>query len=378
MYARQGSEKEGAQRRHTTSERSTHHTRVLDACFCSRRLPHPIPGSGNRLSGSRDRMGPEGGVARSPRSGSESAPGDVRLAESPRLTLGFALALNLRRQLRAPRRSPVLLLRLAGRPPPLARGTHLSSAAVEPVRRPKSALGLSHGQLRGEPAAGGACFGAPRGRRVRQGMRAPTETRQWWRLVTALAPGTLQAGGLANSPAEGRSRRRSRSRRRGRRRPGPEGESAGQRRIASAHCCPARSGAALRPDGSVYRKSPSGPTAPRLLVSVQEEGTRVARRVGRVEVCAILRLWRTWDVLSTPYPLLGKGPCELQPTSFRTLSPRVPGAVLLPGGSAQFPPPPVTNLWCGCSLRRPGGQRRHPPELTPPPDRDARGQTAGA
>ncbi|XP_070120225.1 uncharacterized protein [Equus przewalskii] len=74
--------------------------------------------------------------------------------------------------------------------------------------------------------------------------RAPTETRQWQRLVATRAPGTLQAGGSAISPAEGRSRRRSRSRRRGQRRPGPEGDRVGQRRIASAHCCPARSGAA--------------------------------------------------------------------------------------------------------------------------------------
>ena len=43
-------------------------------------LLHPMPGSGSRPSGSRDRLGPEGGAARSPPAGSESAPGDVRLA----------------------------------------------------------------------------------------------------------------------------------------------------------------------------------------------------------------------------------------------------------------------------------------------------------
>lgn len=52
--------------------------------------------------------------------------------------------------------APSLATPQPGRPPPQARGTHLSCAAVQPVRRPKSALGLGHGQRRGAPAAGGA------------------------------------------------------------------------------------------------------------------------------------------------------------------------------------------------------------------------------
>lgn len=84
------------------------------------------------------------------------------------------------------------------------------------------------------------------------------------------------------------------------------------------------------------RTSPSGHTAPRLLVSVQEEGDQTGGRVGPVVSCKILRSRRTWEVLVTSYPLLGKGTRELQPTSLRTLSPSVPGAVLLPGGPHSF------------------------------------------
>lgn len=54
--------------------------RALRPRSSSRPLLHPMPGSGSRPSGSRDRLGPEGGAARSPPAGSESAPGDVRLA----------------------------------------------------------------------------------------------------------------------------------------------------------------------------------------------------------------------------------------------------------------------------------------------------------
>ena len=54
--------------------------RALQLRSSSRPLLHPMPGSGSRPSGSRDRLGPEGGAARSPPAGSESAPGDVRLA----------------------------------------------------------------------------------------------------------------------------------------------------------------------------------------------------------------------------------------------------------------------------------------------------------
>lgn len=82
--------------------------------------------------------------------------------------------------------------------------------------------------------------------------------------------------------------------------------------------------------------SPSGHTAPRLLVSVQEEGDQTGRRVGPVVGCMILRSRRTWEVLFTSYPLLGKGRRKLQPTSLRTLSPSVPGAVLLRGGLHSF------------------------------------------
>lgn len=56
--------------------------------------------------------------------------------------------------------------------------------------------------------------------------------------------GLCRRGGEVITAAEGRSRGRSGSGRRGQRRPGPQGERVGPRRIASAHCCPVRSGAA--------------------------------------------------------------------------------------------------------------------------------------
>lgn len=84
-------------------------------------------------------------------------------------------------------------------------------------------------------------------------MRGHRETRPRRRLAAARTLETLRAGDSERSAAEGRSRRRSRSRRRGRRRPGPEGDRVGQRKIASAHCCRACSGAAPSPARWVLR-----------------------------------------------------------------------------------------------------------------------------
>lgn len=129
------------------------------------------------------------------------------------------------------------------------------------------------------------------------GAQAPTEIQQRRRLAAAGALGTLQAGGSAISPAEGRSGRR--SRRRGPRRPGPGGERIGQRRIASAHCCPARPGAApsrgrserpLRVSDTWIR--PRGAAAPR--VSAQGEGTRAAGRVWSAADWVTLPSPQTW------------------------------------------------------------------------------------
>lgn len=66
------------------------------------------------------------------------------------------------------------------RPPPR---THLSGATIQPVRHPKSPLGLGHGQCLGAPAAGGASLGTTPGRRVRQRCRHP------------LRPGSGSGGG---------------------------------------------------------------------------------------------------------------------------------------------------------------------------------------
>lgn len=286
---------------------------------------------------------------------------------------------------------PGLATPQAGRPPPQARGTHLSSAAVEPVRRPKSALGLSHGQRRGVPAASGASFGAPRDRQARQGMRALTETRQWRRLAAARAPGTLQEGGSGAQSRGGEEQEEEQEQEEGTEEAGPSGERVGQRRIASAHCCPAGSGAALsragwacgagcRPPADRSRTSRSGPAAQGLLGFSPGGGDRRGRGVGPVMGWVMLRSRRTWDILSTPSPLLGKVRSKLEPTSSLTLLPRrVPGAAPLPRAShSQFPSRQVTPLRCWRSLRRPGGQRSHPLELTPPPGPDASGQAGGA
>lgn len=157
-----------------------------------------------------------------------------------RLTLGSALVLSPGRQVRAPRTPHVLPLPSLAAPAPHA--LHSPEGRRGPAG-PASEVGSRAGPWAAPRNNGSqrSDLRDVRGQAREKGREQP-RTQQWWRLVAARAPGTLQAGGSATSPAEGRSRRR--GRRRGRRRPGPEGERVGQRRIASAHCCPARSGAA--------------------------------------------------------------------------------------------------------------------------------------
>lgn len=157
-----------------------------------------------------------------------------------RLTLGCALVLSPGRQVRAARTPHVSPLPSLAAPAPHA--LHSPEGRRGPAGR-ASEVGSRAGPWAAPPDNGRrrSELRDVRGQAREQGREQP-RTRQWWRLVAARAPGTLQAGGSATSPAEGRGRRR--SRRRGRGRPGPEGERVGQRRIASAHCCPARSGAA--------------------------------------------------------------------------------------------------------------------------------------
>lgn len=70
----------------------------------------------------------------------------------------------------------------AWRPPPRTLRTHLSCAAVQRVRRPKSALGLGHGQRRRAPMAGGVSVGTSGDRRERRGAGngEPGSGGGWW------------------------------------------------------------------------------------------------------------------------------------------------------------------------------------------------------
>ena len=82
------------------------------------------------------------------------------------------------------------------------------------------------------------------GRRARHRRRRPRRPSGGGGSRLPSRRGLCRRGGEVITAAEGRSRGRSGSGRRGQRRPGPKGERVGPRRIASAHCCPVRSGAA--------------------------------------------------------------------------------------------------------------------------------------
>lgn len=82
------------------------------------------------------------------------------------------------------------------------------------------------------------------GRRARHRRRRPRRPSGGGGSRLPSRRGLCRRGGEVITAAEGRSRGRSGSGRRGQRRPSPQGERVGPRRIASAHCCPVRSGAA--------------------------------------------------------------------------------------------------------------------------------------
>lgn len=166
----------------------------------------------------------------------------------------------------------------------------------------------------------------------------------------ASAQATLQAGGSQMSPEEGRSKRRSRSRRRGRGRPGPEGERAGQRKIASAHCCQARSGAApsrarwalggrlgavrpaARPRLQLTGMGGAGP-APRTSLSGfsprggNQRGAEGGAGCGLSDCVSL----QTWSVRSTPPPCWEKAGRNPEASSSSPLqSGKVPETCALP------------------------------------------------
>lgn len=179
-------------------------------------------------------------------------PPDRRTRSGPGSPGRPALAASPRRRAGAPGGPHVLPLPGRAAPAPRAPRAPHSPELRRGAAGRAPAVGSRAGPWAAPPSAAGRWTelrdvrGQEGGRR-----RGRPGTRQWRRFAAACAPGTLQAGGSATSPAEGRSRRRSRSGRRGRGRPGPEGERAGQRRSASAHCCRARRGAAgNRPPGA--------------------------------------------------------------------------------------------------------------------------------
>lgn len=128
----------------------------------------------------------------------------------------------------------------AWRPPPRTLRTHLRCAAVQRVRRPKSALGLGHGQRRRAPTAGGVSFGTSGDRRERRGAgnrrpgsgggsRLPARQRLCRQEARRRVPRRGGAGGGAGGGDAG-----------GR----PRGSARRAGRTAGAHCCSVRAGAA--------------------------------------------------------------------------------------------------------------------------------------
>lgn len=202
--------------------------------------------------------------------------------------------------------------------------------------------------------------------------------------MAARAPGTLQAGGSASSPTEGRSRGRSRSRRRGRRRPGPEGRAHGpeedrERPLLPGRprCCPDSAGGerSSRAPGSSRQVLHSAGPPPRSCGSSgfspgggdqrgREGGagaglgdSTVATNQGRPGYS--LTPAREGQVRASAPLFLhtraGGGPLELRPSHVRR------------HGAAPSREP--THLRRGSSWRRPGSRGSRAPEPAPQPCR---------